>query len=63
MIQSKTTDKNKYEFVNIKQLDNTFVDKEVWIRGRIHTSRGKGEYQLSNNLFPLYVFDNFFFQR
>ncbi|XP_065200508.1 aspartate--tRNA ligase, cytoplasmic [Planococcus citri] len=43
MIQSKASDKQKYQFVNVKQLDNSFIDKEVWIRGRIHTSRGKGK--------------------
>ena len=42
MNQSKASDKQKYQFVNIKKLDNSFIDKEVWIRGRIHTTRGKG---------------------
>lgn len=44
MIQSKPEDKRKYQFVDIKQLTESFVDKEVWIRARVHTTRGKGKF-------------------
>jgi aspartyl-tRNA synthetase len=33
----------KIDFTNISDLDASFADKTVWIRGRLHTSRVKGK--------------------
>lgn len=42
LIHSKSSDKAKLTFVNIKEIVLKNINKNVWIRGRMHTSRAKG---------------------
>lgn len=43
LIHSKSSDKAKLTFVNIKEIVLKNINKNVWIRGRMHTSRAKGK--------------------
>ncbi|CAD5225665.1 unnamed protein product [Bursaphelenchus okinawaensis] len=44
LLQSSQLDKKKdIEFVDVQNLDESLDGKEVWIRGRLHTSRVKGK--------------------
>lgn len=42
MIQSSKEYVPDRVFVDIKNLTTTLADNSVWIRGRLHTSRAKG---------------------
>lgn len=44
MIQSSKDYVPNRIFVDVKNLTTTLADKSVWIRGRLHTSRAKGNY-------------------
>lgn len=44
MIQSSKDYIPNRIFVDVKNLITTLADKSVWIRGRLHTSRAKGNY-------------------
>jgi len=35
-------------FVHVKQLDLNLSETAVWVRGRLHTSRPKGAFIISN---------------
>lgn len=41
LIQSK--EKIERTLVNIGELNESFADQKVWVRGRLHTSRSKGK--------------------
>lgn len=44
LLQSSALDKGKdYNFVQLKDLNESLDGKEVWVRGRLHTSRVKGK--------------------
>lgn len=42
MIQSSKTNLPDRVFVDVKNLIVALADNSVWIRGRLHTSRAKG---------------------
>ena len=41
IIQSET--KPDREIVHVKEVQSSLAEKKLWIRGRLHTSRGKGK--------------------
>ncbi|XKL67315.1 hypothetical protein PGB90_002806 [Kerria lacca] len=43
MIQSKNSHKMNRNFTEIKELNVNHIDKMIWVRGRLHTSRAKGK--------------------
>ena len=43
LMQSK--EKNDRQLVRVGELDPSKADQEVWVRGRMHTSRAKGDFQ------------------
>lgn len=53
MIQSSKTDVPIRVFVDVKNLTNALANNSVWIRGRLHTSRAKG------NKFYLFCYEYF----
>ncbi|KAK0078132.1 hypothetical protein PV325_003008 [Microctonus aethiopoides] len=42
LIQSNETHEDR-KFVDVKELDSKLIEKSVWLRGRLHTSRAKGK--------------------
>lgn len=44
MIQSSKDNNPDRVFVDVKNLMTALADNSVWIRGRLHTSRAKGNY-------------------
>jgi len=42
MIQSSKNDVSDRVFVDVKNIMTVLADNSVWIRGRLHTSRAKG---------------------
>lgn len=42
MIQSSKNDVPRRVFVDVKNLTTALAKNSVWIRGRLHTSRAKG---------------------
>ena len=50
---NQSRDKPDIVITHIKDLGVNLNEKTVTIRGRLHTSRAKGEFSLSLSLFPL----------
>ncbi|KAK0175172.1 hypothetical protein PV327_008945 [Microctonus hyperodae] len=42
LVQSSETHEDR-KFVDVKDLDSKLIEKSIWLRGRLHTSRAKGK--------------------
>lgn len=38
----RSKDRNDRQLVNVGELDTSKADQDLWVRGRLHTSRSKG---------------------